>query len=79
MRTSELVRQTSRTRRSTKLSHSPKWNTHSGVRGRCATYFAYLSADSKEIESVSKLRWLKRSEFCASESVSTIAFPLTSL
>ena len=40
----------SRTRRSTKLSHSPKWNTHSGVRDRCASYFAYFYADSKEIE-----------------------------
>jgi hypothetical protein len=46
----------SRTRRSTKLSHSPKWNTHSGVRSRCATYFAYFRADGKEIESVSELR-----------------------
>ena len=52
----KIDRKWSRTRRSTKLSHSPKWNTHSGVRGQCATYFAYLGADSKEIESVSKLR-----------------------
>ena len=44
----------SRTRRSTKLSHSPKWNRHSGVRGRRATYFAYFSADGKEIEFVSE-------------------------
>ena len=42
----------SRTRRSTKLSHSPKWNTHFRVRDGRATYFAYFSADSKEIESV---------------------------
>ena len=40
----------SRTRRSTKLSHSPKWNSHFGVLGRRASYFAYFSADSKEIE-----------------------------
>jgi hypothetical protein len=51
-----FVRRLSRTRRSTKLSHSPNWNTHSGVRGRCATYFAYFSADGKEIESVPELR-----------------------
>jgi hypothetical protein len=49
----------SRTRRSTKLSHSPKLNRPSGVRGRRATYFAYFSADGKEIESVSGLRQLK--------------------
>jgi hypothetical protein len=42
----------SRTRRSTKLSHSPKSILTLGVRGRCATYFAYFGADSKEIESV---------------------------
>src|SRR2546423_5354280 len=69
----------SRTRRSTKLSHSPKWNTYSGVRGGRATYFAYFSADSKEIESVSELQCLKRSESHSPESLSSIAFPLTSL
>ena len=45
----------SRTRRSTKLSHSPK-GIVTFVRGRCATYFAYFRADGKEIESVSELR-----------------------
>jgi hypothetical protein len=44
----------SRTRRSTKLSHSPNWNNHSEVRGRRASYFAYFSADGKEIELVSE-------------------------
>ncbi len=44
----------SRTRRSTKLSHSPKSNRHSGLPGRRATYFAYFSADGKEIEFVSE-------------------------
>src|SRR5881396_3216981 len=69
----------SRTRRDTKLRYSPKWNTYSGVRDRCATYFAYFSADSKEIESVVRGPVFKRSEFCAPESVSRIAFPLTNV
>ena len=46
----------SRTRRDTKLRYSPKSILTLGVRGRCATYFAYFSSDSKEIESVSKRR-----------------------
>ena len=40
----------SRTRRDTKLRYSPKWNTHSGVRDRCAPYFAHFCADGKAIE-----------------------------
>ena len=44
----------SRTRRSTKLSHSPKCHTRSGVRDRCAPYFVYFSANGKEIEFVSE-------------------------
>ena len=40
----------SRTRRSTKLSHSPKWNLYFDVRGRRALYFAYFAAYGKEIE-----------------------------
>ena len=39
----------SRTRRDTKLRYSPK-GIVTFVRGRCATYFAYFSADSKEID-----------------------------
>src|SRR4029077_9104103 len=41
-----------RTRRDTQIRYSPKSILTLGVRGRCATYFAYFSADSKEIESV---------------------------
>src|SRR5207248_11015174 len=40
----------SRTRRSTKLSHSPKWIKHATMPNRRARYFAYVAADSKEIE-----------------------------
>jgi hypothetical protein len=40
----------SRTRRSTKLSHSPKWISHASMPNRRARYFAYVAADSKEIE-----------------------------
>src|SRR5438094_1373437 len=40
----------SRTRRSTKLSHSPKWIKHATMPNRRARYFAYVAAYSKEIE-----------------------------
>ncbi len=39
----------SRTRRDTKLRYSPK-GIVTFVGGRCASYFAYFSADSKEID-----------------------------
>jgi hypothetical protein len=41
----------------------PEMEYYSRVRGRCATYFAYFSADGKEIESLPELRRLKGSEF----------------
>src|SRR5262245_22162521 len=44
-RVSEFVRQTSRTRRSTKLSHSPLYRILSRERG---LYFAYFDADRKD-------------------------------
>ena len=40
----------SRTRRSTKLSHSPKTITYSEMPRRRAPYFAYFAADGKEFE-----------------------------
>ena len=43
----------SRTRRSTKLSHSPNWISHASMANRRARYFAYFAADSKEIEPMS--------------------------
>src|SRR5512142_278284 len=39
----------SRTRRSTKLSHSPKSIGSPGIPGYCICYFAYFGADSKEL------------------------------
>jgi hypothetical protein len=48
----------SRTRRSTKLSHSPNCINHSGE-AIGATYFAYFSVDGKEIESLPEVPRLK--------------------
>jgi hypothetical protein len=40
----------SRTRRDTKLRYSPNWISRSRIPSRRARYFAYVVADSKEIE-----------------------------
>ena len=57
----------------------PEMEYYFRVRDGRATYFAYFSADSKEIESVVRGPVFETIEVCALGSVSSLAFPLTSL